>query len=629
MADNTAIRLRDRLSTRLLALLFLALVGSSLAFLILFVGLYRRELARERGHTSVQISRLLQLALENAMLKRDLPGLRKIILRLNRQPGIERVMIANPQRIVRFASRERDLGTTLTPQSLGCADCTDELNGQAAISRFIMTQSGQSILRSVNPIRNKSACKTCHGPVEKSPINGILVVDHDASAITSRAFRGSTLLAAVGLTIVVLALTATWLFLRTFFLRPVEEISAASQALAAGQLDRRVKYSSRRRDELSVLSESFNEMAAELSSKIQSVTTAEAFLQSLINSIPDGIRVIDQNYRVVRVNRAYCEMVGADQASLIGEPCYHIHGREEPCPATLITCPFHAIDDDGSTIKYIHRHVGMNGREHYVETTAGRLLVETNGKPERLIVEAMRDLTEQARFSQEQRMAELGQLAAGVAHEIYNPLASVKLGLQALLRNRGGTADINEQSADYIRIVDAEVDKCIEITKRLLSLSMPPSREVQLVSMSEVITDVLSLLRYEAEAGNIAVNTTLVDSELRIVSRDSEMRMLILNLVQNAFHAMPEGGTLSVSGSECDGHVRIDVADTGVGISADKVHRIFDPFYSDRGDRLQGTGLGLTICRAIVRRYHGDIEVQSEVGKGTAFKVTLPAAFEA
>jgi signal transduction histidine kinase len=213
-----------------------------------------------------------------------------------------------------------------------------------------------------------------------------------------------------------------------------------------------------------------------------------------------------------------------------------------------------------------------------------------------------------------------------VAHEIYNPLASVRLGLQALIRRAKSTEKLDAETSEYLGMVDGEVEKCIRVTKRLLDLSQVPSQSLQLVSLSTVIPEVISLLRYEAEQSQIELVFDLSGEDLRVFATDSELRMLILNLAQNAFHAMPKGGTLTVSGRHEGNDVVVTFKDTGVGIEAEVLEHIFEPFYSKRADGVQGTGLGLTICKAIVARYQGQIGVESTPGKGTAFTITFPKA---
>ena len=618
-----------RLSNKLLLGLGAGMFLSSLIFLAVFVESYRFRLQEDRASASEQVNKLFQFSLENAMLKRDLPGLREIIARLGQQPGILRVQIVNPALEVRFASSEDLLGGHVTLPDLGCTDCSGGVPALSPTSWLLPATNGQTVLRSVNPIRNKPECKQCHGPAENSPVNGILVVDHEAHNIRSQALMAAAWMAGAGATVVLIVMIGTWIFLRQHVLTPVAALSAASGRLAEGDLSARVQAHADPGEELGALCATFNSMAGRLQESVAEIKTKEAFLKALMDTLPDGLRVIDQNYNVIMANGAYAAQLQEDAASLTGVPCYAARGRTEPCPPTLVTCPFAAIESAGHTVKFIDRHLRKDGKEALFEITAARLTLSGSGEPRTLVIEAIRDLTEQVRYSQEQRLAEIGQLATGVAHEIYNPLASVRLGLQFIMKRHPEGAGVDPDTYSYLRVVDGAVDKCIEITKRLLNLSQLPSQSTQLVSLSVIVPEVVSLLRYEAEQIGVGITLDLGASDLRVIATDSDMRMLILNLAQNAFHAMPSGGSFLLKGRIEAGRVLIEAEDTGGGIAPTALPRIFDPFFSKRADGVEGTGLGLTICKAIVTRHGGTIQAETVAGHGATFKVSLPFAGEA
>lgn len=626
-ADAAAAGASGRLSRKVLTGLALVLALASIMFLALFVETYRARLSAERGGASEQVSRLLQVSLENAMLKRDLPGLQEIVSRLGTQPGITSVMIVNPQRQVRFASDRARLGDTLSFAELGCADCaTDPGRRIAASTRLAAAAAGGEVLRSVNPIANRQPCEMCHGAASVKPVNGVLVVDQEAAGIRSEALQAAAAMSGAGLLVLLAGLATVWIYMKRNVLTPIMALDQASRALACGDLRSRVAIAPGAEDELVALCRNFNGMADKIESGVREVREQETFLKALIDTVPDAVRVIDENYTVVLANRAYAHQSGADLDRLIGVPCYLTHGRGEPCLPALETCPFHAIMEDGMPIKYLHEHVRADGTRLRVETTAGRLMFERDGRRRVLIIEAIRDFEQQIRDSHEQRLSEIGQLAAGVAHEIYNPLASVRLGLQAVLRHAAPGAKLDGEAVSYLGMVDGEIDKCISITKRLLDLSHVPSASLQLVSFSVIVPEVISLLRYEAEQSKITLIMDLGSEDLRVLATDAELRMLVLNLAQNAFHAMSKGGTLKITGRHKYANVVVAFTDTGAGIAPDVLPHIFQPFFSERADGVQGTGLGLTICKAIATRYQGRIEVESRPGHGATFTLVFPRA---
>ena len=377
-------------------------------------------------------------------------------------------------------------------------------------------------------------------------------------------------------------------------------------------------------DEIATLGRTFDDMAARLEASFRAIREAEQTLQAVIDAVPDGIRVIDQDFRILHANRAYREQLGLEPGSdPVGLPCHtSSHGRDTPCPPSLVTCPLHELAAGGTPIVCRHNHRRSDGGTLSVEVAAAPARLTVGGRPRPVVVEAIRDLHREMRISQEQRLSELGMLAAGVAHEIRNPLAAIRLLLHRL--ERGPSAGDPTLLGD-LAAVGREIDVCIEVTERLLRLAVPPPARPELVELDRVVPETLSLLAAEAAARGIRCHHTLAPG-LRVVATDSELRMLVLNLAQNAFHAMPGGGELRVGAILVGATVTLEFADTGVGIPPQDLARIFHPFWSRRADGVRGTGLGLSICRAIVARHGGRIEVASEPGRGTRVSVLLPAA---
>ena len=588
---------------------------SSLVFLALFMSFYRAELEQERAEVTVDVNFLLQSALENAMLKRDLSGLRYIVDRLGSQPNISSVLIVNPSGDVRFTSHSEHQGLTLDKKFI---------QASGPQTYFMTNEQGQEVLRSVNPVSNKTPCQLCHGSIAENPINGILIVDYDASNIRQKAWDTTMILMGAGATIVILNLLGGWWFIRRFILKPVKSLDSASKALAQGELHTRVYLNGR--DELSGLGDTFNFMADSLQASMRESEEAGAFLQSTVDAIPDGLRIIDDDYNLILANKSYRQQTGIDEHLLTTEKCYRsAHGRDEPCPAELMTCPLHEIRKNAKALKIIHRHKRRDGEALDVEIYAAPLTVIKDGKEQTLLVESIRDLTQQVSFTHEQNLSELGKLASGVAHEIYNPLSSMRLAISSL-GELVKDQDQNEDIAKYLNLMIQEIDQCIRITNRLLNLSATPLDRPELVDVHQAVKDILGLVKWEAEQASIEVIESFPEQPLRIFGSEGELRMAILNLVQNAFHAMPGDGKLQIIASLQNDSVVIRFDDDGIGIDKDLLPRIFMPFFSRRGDDVHGTGLGLPIARAIIQRFGGSLEVESELDKGSSFTIKIPEA---
>ena len=599
------------------------LLAISVLFAILFISMYQKQLTTERANTSLHLNKLLQTSLENSMLKRDLDGLRDILRRFGQQDEIQRVMIFNPQGTVRFSSEKKFLGHV------------DQQIGSTTKDKTVFIKSDETgeVLRSINPIHNKKECGVCHGDSNKTPINGVLVVDFDASTLRKHARDTTLALMGAGSTVMLITLFGGWWFMGQFVLKPVKKLLRAQEKFTSGDLQARVHLTGN--DEISQLGESFNNMVQTIETQWNTINKRQQFLQSLIDGIPDGIRVLDQDYNILLYNKAYAEQVTGNPESIITHKCYAVHQRDKPCIPTMETCPLFEIKEHAQAVKAVHHHFNIQEYEtQSVEIFAAPVFAADELGKQPIIIEVIRDLSKSVDYSQEQRLTALGMLASGVAHEIHNPLGSIQIAFQSINQLIDSDEPILEQLKYYIQLIEGEIDKCVDITGRLLKLGNLPDTHLQPINVNTVISETCSLLQWEATSKNIRMNLELMhqndanQAQLRVMATDNEFRMMILNLIQNAYHAMPDGGDLyiRVQTTEQNKYILIIIEDTGVGISKEMQKRIFDPFFSHRSDNQKGTGLGLSIAQAIVKRFSGSITVSSELGKGSVFTIKLPNA---
>ena len=228
----------------------------------------------------------------------------------------------------------------------------------------------------------------------------------------------------------------------------------------------------------------------------------------------------------------------------------------------------------------------------------------------------------QARVAQSERLASLGMLAAGVAHEVNNPLGGI-LALTALTLEDMKPDDPDREN---LQEVIRQTGRCRDIVRRLLEFSRQSKRNVERADLNRILQDTLSLMTRQAQFFNIKVVTDL-DPQLPPVMADrSQFEQVFMNMLVNAAQAMGERGTVTIRthGRSAEGLVEVSVADTGCGIPSEQVGRIFDPFFT-ANESGGGTGLGLSIAYGIVTTHGGTISAQSEVGKGSTFTIQMPA----
>ncbi len=228
----------------------------------------------------------------------------------------------------------------------------------------------------------------------------------------------------------------------------------------------------------------------------------------------------------------------------------------------------------------------------------------------------------ESNLAQQGKMASLGVLSSGVAHEINNPLGVI-LGYAGYLESKMGEEDPNYQ---FIHEIKRESKRCKKIVQDLLSYARTPRPTLEVTNLNELLQQIVDFAANHTDMRGITITTTL-DAALPLVELDGDqMRQVAINLILNAGGAMPTGGALTVRTEVVDGaHVRILFTDNGCGIPEENLEKIFEPFYTTKS---RGTGLGLAITRQIIEQHHGDIRIESSIGNGTTVSVTLPVERE-
>ncbi len=597
------------LKVRLLLQTLVIAAAAALFLLVLLALLQYRALDEERRTAAAQVSHLLRAALENAMLKRDVPGLAAIVSRLGDVAGIERVLVLAPDGEVRFASDSAWLGKHLRPDS------------ELPAGEVVMSRRDDDTLRSWLAVPNQPPCQECHGPIATHPINGILVVDHDIRSLPQRVRVLTAVAIALGALVLMLTMALQWRAWDRLVLQRLAQIMHAVRAWSEQRFEV-VLAPTGKDDELSRLAEQLQHMADRWHQAMQEQARTQAFIQNIIDAMPEGVRVIrKRDHEVLFCNAQYRKLLGLSENDP-ATPCYRAYGRSEPCPETLLACPLHEPEQQ----RFLHVITRADGSTLalQIDTAAFAWSSDTPAE-EPLIVEVATPCDAAVAISQEQRLAELGMLAAGIAHEIHNPLASIRLGVQgALLDLDAAPEDLRSRLERQLRVVDGKIDECLAVTSRLLLLARRSDHSVGPVLLQNAVQDTLQLLAFEAEQRGIEQRSEMPVAPVYLQANDTELRQILFNLVQNAHHAMPNGGVLTVRVRTEESWVFIEVEDTGQGIDAETLPHIFKPFFSKRADGVPGTGLGLTIVRTLVEQYGGTITVDSHPGQGTRFVLAFP-----
>ncbi len=371
-------------------------------------------------------------------------------------------------------------------------------------------------------------------------------------------------------------------------------------------------------DELSDLAAVMNNTFGELATYHQALADSEQKYSTLVERSTDGIIVI-QDDLLKFANQKAAEITGFSVEEATGKPFL-----------TFISPEYRALAADS----YKRRMAGEEAPSLYeieVSSKGGRkIMMEVNanaiqyeGKPADLVI--LRDVTErkerEERLMMTDRLASIGELASGTAHELNNPLASV-IGFSQLLMKRDVPDDIKED----LGLIHSEAQRCANIVKNLLTFARKHTPIKQLSNVNNIIEDVLLLRAYEHKVNNIEVERRFAPNLPEIMVDSFQMQQVFLNIIINAEYFMAQThnkGRLTITTEELDNVIRISFADDGPGIAKADLSRLFDPFFTTKPVG-KGTGLGLSICHGIVAEHGGRIYVRSQLGKGATFVVELP-----
>jgi PAS domain S-box-containing protein len=353
-----------------------------------------------------------------------------------------------------------------------------------------------------------------------------------------------------------------------------------------------------------------------------------AILPQLIDALTDAVVVVDRQHRLVAANARYLDAFGAQRSDLVGTQCSDaLHCPEDQAVGggRCAACETFELRRPERRIRNLP---DQNGALRRWEVSFNPVF-DAGGQVSH-VVEVWRDITVRSQLESQlghsERLAALGTLAAGVGHEINNPLSSLMAGIESLERwlGRGEFGDHNlSEAAEILSVLEREVTRCRETTDKLMLLAQPYSVQPSWFDLNEAVRDTFSLLRYQMRNHGIEAVEEL-DPELPpIWARASGLRGVCMNLMMNAVQAMPDGGRLTVSTARGGRGIILHVADTGPGIAAEHLDRIWDAFFTTKAVG-QGTGLGLSITQRVVTRHGGTIRVESRKGHGARFIVELP-----
>ncbi len=392
--------------------------------------------------------------------------------------------------------------------------------------------------------------------------------------------------------------------------------------------------------------------------------------ENIVSGIDEEILLISKDYKIVWANQKSIDIYGPE---IINKPCYYVtHGLDFPCQGPFDICPIYNVLATGksSSTTHVHASIHDSGSQHHVlinvypirngndeivrfvhiakdvtESVVHRQieekmwqeiiqvidriyaeLVDHQMKLEERTAELEKSTLElrrtQERLIRSEKLAAIGQLAAGVAHELRNPLGVIKNSAYYLKEkiSKGGLIAKDPSISEFLNIIENEISLSDKIIRDLLNFSLTSKLVVKPYDINKIIKYALSVTKTPE---NIKVEMNLKPNLKKAMVDPYQIRQAFNNLILNACQSMEVGGRLTITSREDGRFIEVEFKDTGCGIKEEDQKKIFDPLFTTKA---KGIGLGLAVTHGIIERHEGQIELKSEFGKGTTFVVRLPTA---
>ncbi len=426
--------------------------------------------------------------------------------------------------------------------------------------------------------------------------------------------------------------------------KALRQLIDATANVAQGNMGQKISIQTG--DELEELSRSFNQMTRALVERERDLIIARNTMVSMFNGITAGIAYITKDYRIIHANHAYESLLKDGAEQLLNEKrCYEIFSQGESvceqCPGTLAmkTGDSHHVEreavlhDGRRHVLWVHAYPVMDpdkvsaGFVEYILDITEQREMQNELKRyaeqlEAMVEERTYRLKEaQAQMVHREKMAALGQMAAGVAHEIGNPLSSMSSIVTAL----NGETGNDKRCKEGFHLMKDQIDRITRIVRQMTEFSRPATYQKSLTHINEVVRSALGISRYDKRLEEIHVITSL-DNEVPALKLDGDQLLQVfLNIILNAGDAMKGKGTLTITSSGQNGSINVSFEDTGPGIPEGSLPHLFEPFFTTK-DVGEGTGLGLSVSYGIMQRMGGEIRAANRPGGGSVFTVEIPMA---
>jgi two-component system NtrC family sensor kinase len=369
-------------------------------------------------------------------------------------------------------------------------------------------------------------------------------------------------------------------------------------------------------------------LAVEVAKRTKEIEEQKRFTEKIIDSLPVSLYVVDADMRIVAWNQSREEALGINRHQAIGRNVFNVLVKQ---PRTQLQNEFMEVFRSGKIIQF---EQDSHSKGQKTVWKISKIPMRVDNAEVSHIITVGEDITEQKKMNEAvihtEKLASIGRLAAGVVHEINNPLATISACSEALISrvSEVEAGEIQQDFKEYLQIIKDEAFRCKTITNSLLEFSHQRQAEKIQCDINQIIDQTLLLLRHHPKIGKMKITKELDASIGSVLVNEGQMKQILIALISNAYDAMDKDGELTIrtrwQDVELERTICAEFSDNGSGVPDSILSKIFDPFFTTK-EIGRGTGLGLSVCYGIITDHGGKIEVDSIEGKGSTFRVLLPA----
>jgi two-component system sensor histidine kinase AtoS len=603
-------------------IIYIVLLLSILMIITTYMGIKRESqgIFEQMQIDGIALAKSYALSVENALLLKA--GLGRITGEASRTLGVKYLKILDTtQKVIGHT----DISKVFDKEN-------DPLYEQALNTPINAVERGNNPITEVRKgINGDDTYRVIVPLVILDSVVGVLEVGLDMTSISAAIQRTNNQSLIIALTAFLFGGAYIWFFARSLT-RPIRNLVDAVERVAAGDLEHEIIVTGR--DEIGHLALSFNYMTKRLKDytgnlkKINAQLEADAAIieklrsynENILNSITPGVLTLDLDGHITTLNNAGLKILQLEKAEIIGKKIIDVFLPNDPLGLFLQSIMISMEVHHGYEIT-----LGDESKEVLLVLNTA-LLYEQNSDLVGIAV-TFEDITEmrelQMRINESEKLAAMGGLAVGVAHEVRNPLGAIKTCAQ-FLKDK---FDREDSRFKFPQIIIREVERLDQLVERLLNFTRPAEKDFQYEDINELVENVAALAFLKVNDQRLKIEKNYGSNIPRLFVDAKRLQQAFLNIMLNAIDAMPEEGILAIKTfyDEENRRIKIEISDTGEGIPVEKVAKIFNPFFTTR---IKGTGLGLAIVQQIILEHNGLIGVQSKVDEGTAFTIFLPLSVE-